>query len=65
MSCSAADVRPAGAPEEEEANLFAAALLMPARLVEQEYRRDREFGGLCERFDVSGAAMGRRLHAVI
>ena len=57
--------RPARGPEEEEANLFAAALLMPARLVEREYRRDREFGGLCGRFDVSGAAMGRRLHAVI
>jgi len=59
------EARPARAPEEEEANLFAAALLMPARLVEREYRRDREFGGLCERFEVSGAAMGRRLHAVI
>ncbi len=57
--------RPARAPEEEEANLFAAALLMPARLLKREYRREREFGGLCERFAVSGAAMGRRLHAVI
>jgi len=38
---------------------------MPPRLLEREYRQDREFGGLCERFDVSGAAMGRRLHAVI
>jgi hypothetical protein len=59
------EARPARAPEEEEANLFAAALLMPARLVEREYRRDREFGGLCDRFEVSGAAMGRRLQAVI
>ena len=40
----ASDVRPARAPEEEEANLFAAALLMPARLVRREYQRDREFG---------------------
>ncbi len=61
----ASEARPARAPEEEEANLFAAALLMPARLLEREYRRDREFGGLCERFEVSGAAMGRRLHAVV
>jgi IrrE N-terminal-like domain len=50
---------------EEEANLFAAALLMPARLVERHYRRDRDFSKLCEAFEVSGAAMGRRLRAVI
>ena len=50
---------------EEEASIFAAALLMPARLVRREYERDREFERLCERFGASGAAMGRRLHAVI
>lgn len=57
---------PAIAPAEEEANAFAAALLMPARLVEREYERaGKEFWKLCETFGVSGAAMGRRLHAVI
>lgn len=50
---------------EEEAHLFAAALLMPWPLVEREYRRDRDFASLCERFGASGAAMGRRLHKVI
>ena len=53
-------------PREEEANHFAAALLMPARLVELHYRRmEGNFDRLCRLFDSSGAAMGRRLHAVI
>ncbi len=46
---------------EEEASVFAAALLMPARLIQREYERDRDFHGLCDRFRASGAAMGRRL----
>ena len=51
---------------EEQANAFAAALLMPARLVEEEYARcRRDFHVLCQKFGASGAAMGRRLHAVI
>ncbi len=50
---------------EEEASVFAAALLMPARLVRREYEADREFSRLCGCFGASGAAMGRRLHAVI
>jgi Zn-dependent peptidase ImmA (M78 family) len=50
---------------EEEASVFAAALLMPARLIRREYERDRDFQRLCELFNTSGAAMGRRLHAVI
>jgi hypothetical protein len=50
---------------EEEASVFAAALLMPTRLMRREYDRDREFFSLCERFGASGAAMGRRLHQVI
>ena len=50
---------------EEEASVFAAALLMPAHLVRREYERDRDFDRLCELFNCSGAAMGRRLHAVI
>ena len=51
---------------EEEANVFAAALLMPAELVRFHYKRTtREFNELCEMFGASGAAMGRRLRAVI
>jgi hypothetical protein len=58
--------RPPLPPTEEEANSFGAALLMPARLVQREYVRcERDFFRLCNRFDASGAAMGRRLHAVI
>jgi hypothetical protein len=58
--------RPPLPPSEEEANAFAAALLMPARLLQDEYVRcERDFAMLCARFGASGAAMGRRLHAVI
>lgn len=51
---------------EEEANAFAAALLMPAEMVREQYVRcEKDFDRLCRRFGTSGAAMGRRLHAVI
>lgn len=51
---------------EQEANSFAAALLMPAHLIERHYRETgRDFGRLCELFGASGAAMSRRLRAVI
>ena len=51
---------------EDEANVFAAAVLMPARLVQEQYVRcERDFFRLCDTFGASGAAMGRRLHAVI
>jgi hypothetical protein len=51
---------------EDEANVFAAAVLMPAPLVRQQYVRcERDFFRLCDTFGASGAAMGRRLHAVI
>ena len=68
--CRAAVVDDTERPElptaEEEANAFAAALLMPAHLVREQYDRpDRSFQKLCALFDASGAAMGRRLHAVI
>ena len=53
-------------PAEGEANAFAAAVLMPARLVRERYAREpRDFSTLCGMFGASGAAMGRRLHAVI
>jgi hypothetical protein len=51
---------------EDEANVFAAAVLMPARLIQEQYIRcGRDFFRLCDTFGASGAAMGRRLHAVI
>jgi hypothetical protein len=53
-------------PAEDQANVFAAAVLMPARLVQEQYVRcERDFFRLCDTFAASGAAMGRRLHAVI
>lgn len=65
---------PAGDPDaerlprpvpEQEADAFAAALLMPAGLVRAEYGRDRDFDRLCGAFGSSRAAMGKRLHAVV
>jgi hypothetical protein len=66
-----AEPRPAYPPEESEANGFAAALLMPAELVQRHYERLRRedpdacFERLCSTFQVSGAAMSRRLRAVV
>lgn len=75
LFCRSTTVQPDEQPEqgvaldipdiEEEASVFAAALLMPAHLIRREYQRDRNFARLCELFNCSGAAMGRRLHAVI
>lgn len=63
---SAEAERPPLPPAEDEANAFAAAVLMPARLLREQYDRcERDFTRLCSTFDASGAAMGRRLHAVI
>jgi hypothetical protein len=51
---------------EREANTFAAALLMPAEMIERYYRSTgRDFHKLCDVFESSGAAMSRRLRAVI
>ena len=51
---------------EQEANAFAAELLIPAHLLEHHYRNTtREFDELCTMFGSSGAAMSRRLRAVI
>jgi hypothetical protein len=58
--------RPPLPVNEEEANIFAAAMCMPAHLIEHHYRNTtRDFGELCEMFGSSQAAMGRRLRAVI
>lgn len=60
------DARPPLSPHETEANSFGAAVLMPARLIREQYVHcNRDFAQLCDRFGASGAAMGRRLHAVI
>ena len=62
----APEQRPALPPAEEQANAFAAALLMPDRLIQEQYVRcKRDLSKLCDTFGASGAAMGRRLHAVI
>ena len=54
---------------EQEANAFAAALTMPADLIRKHYERLRNdddcHARMCDLFAASGAAMGRRLHAVI
>lgn len=61
-----AQERPGLPPHEAEANVFGAAVLMPARLIREQYAQSgRDFFGLCVTFGASGAAMGRRLHAVI
>jgi hypothetical protein len=66
-----AQSRQAYPPEESEANEFAAALLMPPRLVRRHYDRLRErdpqgcFAELCRLFGASGAAMSRRLRRVV
>ena len=58
--------RPPLDPIEEQANWFAASLLMPAALVRSHYERTGgDFPALCRIFNCSGAAMGRRLHQVI
>ncbi len=61
----AADERPPRPVFEEEADAFAAALLMPAELMLREYGRDRDFFSMCSRFNVSQKAMSRRMHQVI
>jgi IrrE N-terminal-like domain len=51
---------------EEQANWFAASLLMPADLIRFHYEdTGGDFDRLCSIFNCSGAAMGRRLHQVI
>jgi IrrE N-terminal-like domain len=66
IAADAAQPREQLPPAEDEANAFAAAVLMPAGLVQEQYLRcERDFFRLCDKFGASGAAMGRRLHAVI
>ena len=64
-----ADSRPPQPVTEEEANMFAAALLMPAELMRRHYRDTRGrpdcFEEMCRRFGSSAAAMGKRLHQTV
>ncbi len=50
---------------EEEASAFAAALLMPAHLIRLHYDRLGDHAEMCNLFDASGAAMGKRMQAVV
>lgn len=51
---------------EQEAHAFASALLMPGDLLRYHYRAvGRDFHRLCEIFDSSMSAMGRRLHQAV
>lgn len=49
-------------PEEREANVFAAELLMPEPAVRSAFAEDDSIGGLAERFGVSDEAMHWRLY---
>jgi hypothetical protein len=60
------DSRPPLPPEEDEANAFAAALLMPSWLICRDYREGgHDFHALAARYDTSRAAMSRRLHRAV
>jgi IrrE N-terminal-like domain len=71
--CRSATVEPAesnaarrATPDiEEEAQMFAAAMLIPADLLRREYKRKPEFDHLCHLFGASKVAMGKRLHQVV
>lgn len=64
-----ADEPPAARPPipvpEDEANVFAAALLMPRWLICRDYRRGMDFDQLRARYGASMAAMSRRLHGAV
>jgi hypothetical protein len=68
---SPAGPRRAQPVQEREADEFAAALLMPAELIRRRHERlrrldpDARFAELCRIFEASGAAMRRRLEAVV
>jgi hypothetical protein len=56
----------AAAQIEEEANFFAAALLMPGKLMRHHYKATgKSFDAMCKVFGSSRAAMGRRMHQAI
>ena len=63
--------RPPLEATEDEANAFAAAMLMPAHLISEHYARLRQqpekdcFIEMCRLFGASTKAMGRRLHTAV
>jgi IrrE N-terminal-like domain len=58
--------RPRPPVPEQEANVFAAALLMPHWLISRDYKRGgMDFAQLCGRYGASMAAMSRRMRTVI
>jgi hypothetical protein len=63
------DEAPAELTIEDEANIFAAAVTMPADLIRRYYEKLKAepdcHERMCELFAASGGAMGKRLHAVI
>lgn len=61
-----ATTRPAIPVTEEEANAFAAALLMPAELFISEHTRlNGDLPAVCDRFSCSAKAVGHRVNALI
>lgn len=71
LFCRSKEVQPddeevEGPDIEEEASIFAASLLMPRDLMQRYWERvGKNHGVMCEVFDCSGAAMGRRLHTAL
>lgn len=62
----AATTKPALPVTEEEANAFAAALLMPAHLIRREYKNlNGNNPALCDRFKCSAKAMSYRIDSVV
>ena len=63
----AEDERETEGPDiEEEASIFAAALLMPRVWVQHYWEEcEHDHGAMCKIFKTSGAAMGRRLHTAM
>lgn len=66
ISDEQATTKPAIPATEEEANHFAAALLMPGDLIRHHYRAcGGDFDEMRKRFGSSAAAMGKRLHQAV
>ncbi|MGI8554827.1 MAG: ImmA/IrrE family metallo-endopeptidase [Pyrinomonadaceae bacterium] len=61
----AGEAKPVVPQIEEEAQIFAAALLMPGQLVRRYYEDGNDFEALCGIFNASRAAMGRRMHSAV
>ena len=51
-------------PNEHQANVFSAELLMPEAQVREHWRQSRDYKAIAEKFDVSPEAMWRRLEGL-